>query len=436
MQEDSQNTLTLTVAAARDPMKDDDPRGRTKSYEPTIVRTSSDPDLNSRGRSKSSVSQCSRSRSQTKTQLSIDELMMEPSSEARRKNSFYGYPRPNPVGMAASTSIDLETEEGDLSQSYNFSKDSDSTNAKTATEVLEERRRRQKQKEAAFLKLRQELARAHQELRKRDEECKKLSSVRDDLDKEVEDLTASLFEEAHKMVTDAKTKQASAEMQLKEAQMKMDGLEAEVAALKLLVITSTPSNPGKKGHRRSPSADQICSDCQTYHSVVDGTRSEDSWDVIEIENEKEVDRLAHREFVSWLEKHCPLNEHPFLETIERLDVIPCLQFQNQELSFDILKAIKDNSLIIEPIPGSQRTRRCSLSKSSVLCPYRVRIGENGKWHFISSGCRSRLIAVADLYTFCRYIKNGLIRKEVNAMYWDLMRKRGQISLTRLGLVKS
>ena len=122
MQEDSRNTLSLTVAAASDPMKDggDDPRGRTKSYEPTIARTSSDPDLNSRGRSKSNVSQCSRSRSQTKTQLSIDELMMEPSSEARRKNSFYGYPRPNPVGMAASTSIDLETEEGDLSQSYNF----------------------------------------------------------------------------------------------------------------------------------------------------------------------------------------------------------------------------------------------------------------------------------------------------------------------------
>ena len=68
----------------------------------------------------------------------------------------------------------------------------------------------------------------------------------------------------------------------------MDGLEAEVAALKLLVITSTPSNPGKKGHRRAPSADQICSDCQTYHSIVDGTQSEDSWDVIDIQDEKEV----------------------------------------------------------------------------------------------------------------------------------------------------
>lgn len=67
----------------------------------------------------------------------------------------------------------------------------------------------------------------------------------------------------------------------------MDGLEAEVAALKVLVITSTPSNPGKKGHRRAPSADQICSDCHSYHCETDGR--DNQWDIIETQDEKEVD---------------------------------------------------------------------------------------------------------------------------------------------------
>ena len=68
----------------------------------------------------------------------------------------------------------------------------------------------------------------------------------------------------------------------------MDGLEAEVAALKVLVITSTPSNPGKKAHRRAPSAGQICTDCETYHSQSDGPRDDDDWAVIDSPNEKEV----------------------------------------------------------------------------------------------------------------------------------------------------
>ena len=68
----------------------------------------------------------------------------------------------------------------------------------------------------------------------------------------------------------------------------MDGLEAEVAALKMLVITSTPSNPGKKGHRRAPSADQICSDCQTYHCETDGIPNGDNGDVTDSDEDKEV----------------------------------------------------------------------------------------------------------------------------------------------------
>lgn len=76
------------------------------------------------------------------------------------------------------------------------------------------------------------------------------------------------------MVSAAKMKEISSEKCLKEAQMQMDGLQAEVTALKALLITSTPSRPNlggiagnanssngisifKKQHKRYPSHNQL-----------------------------------------------------------------------------------------------------------------------------------------------------------------------------------
>ena len=65
---------------------------------------------------------------------------------------------------------------------------------------------------------------------------------------EVQELTASLFTEANKMVGDANEKRMSTEKCLAEATMKIDGLETEVTALKALVLTSTPSQPNRHLH--------------------------------------------------------------------------------------------------------------------------------------------------------------------------------------------
>nr|XP_030131217.3 guanine nucleotide exchange factor for Rab-3A isoform X2 [Taeniopygia guttata] len=96
--------------------------------------------------------------------------------------------------------------------------------------------------------LRDELHKAQKELKLKDKECERLSKVREQLEQELEELTASLFEEAHKMVREANTKQAAAEKQLREARGKIDMLQAEVTALKTLVITSTPSSPNRELH--------------------------------------------------------------------------------------------------------------------------------------------------------------------------------------------
>lgn len=52
-----------------------------------------------------------------------------------------------------------------------------------------------------------------------------------------------LIQEAHNMVKEANLRQAAATRALKESSMKVDVLSAEVAALKTLVLTSTPSHP-------------------------------------------------------------------------------------------------------------------------------------------------------------------------------------------------
>ena len=68
------------------------------------------------------------------------------------------------------------------------------------------------------------------------------------VESEVQELTASLFQEAHKMVGEANEKRVSTEKCLAEATMKIDGLETEVTALKALVLTSTPSQPNRHLH--------------------------------------------------------------------------------------------------------------------------------------------------------------------------------------------
>merc|ERR1719159_557799 len=73
-----------------------------------------------------------------------------------------------------------------------------------------------------FGRLQEELTQAQSELKLKEEQVLKLSRIRDDVEREMEDLTASLFQEAHKMVQEANVKRAQAEKSLAESEMKVD----------------------------------------------------------------------------------------------------------------------------------------------------------------------------------------------------------------------
>ncbi|XP_065653987.1 guanine nucleotide exchange factor for Rab-3A [Hydra vulgaris] len=293
----------------------------------------------------------------------------------------------------------------------------------------------------SFEKLKSELDRAQQDLRSRDVQCEALSKVRDEVDLEIEELTASLFEEAHKMVFEANSAKAVAEKKLYETQLKLDGLQAEVTALKLLVITSTPANPGKEkkskkeklSHQQSQQPEEVCLECETYHWINDSHKLQEAkTDIIDFLINKEVDCLVFQNFLAWLESNCPLKDHLFLHLIHKDDISPCLRFPNEELASSIYTAIQNNMLTVEAIKPKQK--KCALTFTYVLCSFRIKTSDTcSNWFFISNSSRARVVAVVDFFMFLRYIRQGIIKKDINVLYWEMIKRRAQMSLTRLGL---
>uniref|UniRef100_A0AAX7T8U7 GDP/GTP exchange factor Sec2 N-terminal domain-containing protein n=1 Tax=Astatotilapia calliptera TaxID=8154 RepID=A0AAX7T8U7_ASTCA len=253
--------------------------------------------------------------------------------------------------------------------------------------------------------LREQLDAAKNELKLKDKECERLSQVRNQLEQELEELTASLFEEAHKMVRDANVKQAASEKQLKEAQGKIDVLQAEVTALKTLVLTSTPSSPNRQLHPqlqssgtrgsykshirnksasgafplspakkevsiqpvskedREPAAPALLSliFCLIPGQSVSMTYDPQWQKQIEgmgtdgrqgLAFSLQMDSILFAEFLMWKEHPSLDRSSAFLSRIYREDIGPCLSFTRSELSHLVQSAVENNSLTIEPVAMS------------------------------------------------------------------------------------
>ncbi|XP_060118785.1 guanine nucleotide exchange factor for Rab-3A-like isoform X1 [Heteronotia binoei] len=342
-----------------------------------------------------------------------------------------------------------------------------------------------REKGSEFLK--EELRRALKELKLKDEECEKLSKVREQLEQELEELTASLFEEAHKMVREANTKQAASEKQLREARGKIDMLQAEVTALKTLVITSTPSSPNRelhpqlqspsktafrKGHGRNKSTSSavVTATNQSTPSEPVGSELKEAihityepgWQSLATDSSfssapsRQVDSILFAEFQAWKESPSLDKSCQFLERIYQEDVGPCLDFTKHELSELVQAAVEQNTLTIEPVATqtlpvvkvsaiecggpngfrSQIVTKCALSGLSRACRHRIKLGDSGNYYYISPSCRARITAVCNFFTYIRYIQQGLVRQDVELMYWEIMRLRKEMSLAKLGFYSS
>uniref|UniRef100_A0A668SUI5 GDP/GTP exchange factor Sec2 N-terminal domain-containing protein n=1 Tax=Oreochromis aureus TaxID=47969 RepID=A0A668SUI5_OREAU len=308
-------------------------------------------------------------------------------------------------------------------------------------------------REKGYERLKEELAKAQRELLLKDEECERLSKVRDQLGQELEELTASLFQEAHKMVREANVKQANAEKQLKEALGKIDVLQAEVQALKTLVLSSPTSpvgelpsvgagggvkTPFRKGHSRNKSTS----------SAMLGTQPDPSATQPIVRECREVDGQLFSEFKAWKEEPTLDRSCSFLERIYREDIYPCLTFNKSELGSAILEAVEQNTLSVEPV-GFQPLpvvkasavecggpKKCALSGQTKTCKHRIKFGDSSSYYYVSPYCRYRITAVCNFFTYIRYIHQGLVKQQdAEQMFWEVMQLRREMSLAKLGYYK-
>ncbi|XP_022179914.1 guanine nucleotide exchange factor for Rab-3A-like isoform X2 [Myzus persicae] len=314
-------------------------------------------------------------------------------------------------------------------------------------------------KEHAFARLEEELKKANETLKLRDEEVSRLSRIRADVESELEELTASLFQEAHNMVKEANLRQAAATRALKESSMKVDVLSAEVTALKTLVLTSTPSHPnlsredsismpgGLSGvglfyrkHKRSPSHNNL--KYGRENSPPDSPLKQKSnqsvtdTDNLDITNSAEIDPNVHREFVLWMKSPTLDKSDAFISRIYREDIDQCLEFNNSTLAMDVRNAIECGNLFIESMDKSKShfPKKCALMELPLLCLYRMNLGgSDGECYCISQICRNRITAVCDFLNYLRYIQRGLVKSLENDMYWEIVRLRKQMMLAKLGL---
>lgn len=182
------------------------------------------------------------------------------------------------------------------------------------------------------------------------------------------------------MVREANEKQAAAEKSLKESQMKVEVLTAEVAALKTLVLTSTPSRPnphlhpqidlkGKsdetgvviftRKHRRSPSHYNLKygrensppeSPVKEFGQPIGLGQSD-----ICPKDGLEVDPNVHEEFLSWKQKPTLDKSDAFVRRIYVEDIDLCLKFNNEELSGKVTEAVEAGTILIEAVSDKTKT---------------------------------------------------------------------------------
>ncbi|XP_006875067.1 PREDICTED: guanine nucleotide exchange factor for Rab-3A [Chrysochloris asiatica] len=233
-----------------------------------------------------------------------------------------------------------------------------------------------REKGSEFLK--EELHKAQKELKLKDEECERLSKVREQLEEELEELTASLFEEAHKMVREANMKQAASEKQLKEARGKVDTtLFAEFQAW-----------------RESPTLDKTC---------------------------------------AFLERVYREDVGPCLDfTMQELSALVRAAVEDNTLT---IEPVASQTLPVVKVAAAVEcgnTNTCALSGLARACRHRIRLGDSESQYYISPSSRARITAVCNFFTYIRYIQQGLVRQDAEQMFWEVMRLRKEMSLAKLG----
>ncbi|CAF0969106.1 unnamed protein product [Adineta ricciae] len=292
-----------------------------------------------------------------------------------------------------------------------------------------------------------ELQKAKEDLKNKDEEIQRAYEMRQNTDREIEDLTASLFESAHSMVEQAKHAQANTEQKLRTANQTIEALVVENTQLKKTVSelkeiinncrssSSFTTRPIPTTSVLSSIEQQQASQSSIRQIVREKLHKRSSSDLQQSFSSMDISLRTDNNVDDW-----PMLRLACIASVDIFhfseDISPCLTFPNSDLSSRILTAIEQNDVTMETCHMrtiDENMKICSLTGDLCQCNYRVRLGENGEWYPISRLSRNRIAAVCDFFTFIRHVQSGLVKSDTRSRYNKIIELRKQMAFARLGL---
>jgi len=144
--------------------------------------------------------------------------------------------------------------------------------------------------------------------------------------------------------------------------------------------------------------------------------------------------VLRAEYLGWKKAPSLDPDLPFLARIYREDINPSLEFPNTELSVIVREATLNNTLSINPVKDDEELpRNCSLFEQPRLCSHRLTLGDTDtQSYYICPLARNRIASVCDFVTYCRYVTQGLVKSHCNEVYWQIMSRRRNMTIARLG----
>ncbi|KAF1804189.1 hypothetical protein FB192DRAFT_1278201 [Mucor lusitanicus] len=258
-------------------------------------------------------------------------------------------------------------------------------------------------------------------------------------DRELEDLSARLFEEANNMVASEKKKRVQLQNKLELTEDQLVNERTQLQELK----------------SRMESLNRINRASSYFDSESEGEETEKARDVLSIENSN------HSSFFYYTRPQIvlpPAQQSEYITQCEKEDIEPCLGFGNPEsrmcvkvmmeymlhkpcfiehITLDVAKSIASpinatSSAYYRPLWERWSELECASCgrKTSLKQPfaqkfYRFRLVEEDDWLLIDHDCRNRLVAVCDFYSFIRNIQLGLYQ---NRSLHDLYQENVQLRL--------
>ncbi|KAI6658010.1 Rab-3A-interacting protein-like isoform X6 [Oopsacas minuta] len=300
-----------------------------------------------------------------------------------------------------------------------------------------------------------EIKRLRKELESKFKENSKLMLDRKDMDNEINELTESLFTEANKMVNEAKRKERNAEKRLEEALLRIECFQEEAQTLKKRIIelekscaVSNGINSGKQTPSKKKRLNWLTKSSSTFLKEEKAIESLDSISadqhgIAYYTTQHDIMKSVNfcKLVAEWMESPTlALSSHLIFETNIQ-DVKPCLSFPNEELSDEIQEAIHANTFMMEKVISKLPTESLENSQCDLTygtdqpCQYKIKMAEHTDWYYINQTARQRIAIVCEFFQYLRYIKDGLIKPDVDGASFIIQKLRANMTLARLGLTE-